>query len=141
MNEQVNTVSFLYCYPDEEQGVKTGQELAGTFNYLGEQTVSTRQACPTPSYATAGLQQALRRESASGPEGRVPEGLTIGDPHRVTEAVRRWEAAGVDRINFMVNTIELVPQEAVLASLRLFAQEVMPQFAEPAAQIATAGGG
>lgn len=140
VNEQVNTVSFLYCHEDDEQGVKTGQQLAGTFNYLAEQTVSTRQAYPTPSYATAGLQQALRQESTSGPEGRVPEGLTIGDPHRVTEAVRRWEAAGVDRINFMVNTIELVPQDHVLASMRLFAKEVMPQFAELAVEAAIAGG-
>ena len=145
VNEQVNTVSFLYCHEDLEQGARTGQQLAGTFNYLAEQTLSTRQAFPTPSYHTPGLLQALRRESSSGPEGRVPEGLTVGDPEHVARAVRRWQEAGVDRINFLLNVVEMVPQEEVLASMRLFAREVMPQFAEPDAETeraaASAAGG
>ena len=37
--------------------------------------------------------------------------------------------AGVDRVNFLLNAPETVPQAQVLASLRLFAREVMPQFA------------
>jgi hypothetical protein len=40
-----------------------------------------------------------------------------------------WEEIGVDGINFIVNTAEVVPHESVLASLRLFATEVMPAFA------------
>ena len=144
VNEQVNTVSFLYCHEDDEKGITTGQQLAGTFNYLSEQTLATRQAFPTPSYLSPGLLYQLRRESTGGPEGRVPEGLTIGDPHRVAQAVARWEEAGVDRINFLLNVAEMVPQEDVLASMRLFAKEVMPQFqrdeaTEPAG--ATAAGG
>ena len=144
VNEQVNTVSFLYCHEDDEKGIATGQRMAGTFNYLSEQTLATRQAYPTPSYLSPGLLYQLRQESTSGPEGRVPEGLTIGDPHRVAQAVRRGEEAGVDRINFLLNVPEMVPQEDVLASMRLFAREVMPQFqgdqaAEPAG--ATAAGG
>jgi hypothetical protein len=31
-------------------------------------------------------------------------------------------------VNFIVNTCEVVPQEDVLASLRLFAAEVLPKF-------------
>ena len=144
VNEQVNTVSFLYCHEDDEKGITTGQQLAGTFNYLSEQTLATRQAYPTPSYLSPGLLYQLRRESTGGPEGRVPEGLTIGDPHRVAEAVRRWEEAGVDRINFLLNVAEMVPQEDVLASMRLFAKEVMPQFQDaktPEPAEATAAGG
>ena len=145
VNEQVNTVSFLYCHEDDEKGVKTGQRMAGTFNYLSEQTLATRQAFPTPSYLSPGLLYQLRQESTSGPEGKVPQGLTIGDPHRVAEAVRSWEAAGVDRINFLLNVHETVPQEDVLASMRLFAKEVMPQFAQtdaaPEPAGATAAGG
>ena len=34
----------------------------------------------------------------------------------------------VDAINFIVNTVETIPQDEVLASLRLFAAEVMPRF-------------
>jgi len=34
----------------------------------------------------------------------------------------------VDRVNFLVNTAETIPQAEVLASLRLFGKEVMPAF-------------
>jgi hypothetical protein len=37
-----------------------------------------------------------------------------------------WEEVGVDRMTFLINTGETIPQEAVLGSLRLFAKEVMP---------------
>jgi hypothetical protein len=34
----------------------------------------------------------------------------------------------VDRVNFLINTAETIPQGEVLASLRLFGREVMPVF-------------
>jgi hypothetical protein len=33
-------------------------------------------------------------------------------------------------VNFLLNAMELIPQADVLASLRLFAKDVMPAFAE-----------
>ncbi len=35
-------------------------------------------------------------------------------------------------INFLLNAMEMIPQEQVLDSLRLFATEVIPQFQTPA---------
>jgi hypothetical protein len=35
---------------------------------------------------------------------------------------------GVDRVNFLLNCMEEIPQEQVLKSLRLFARDVMPHF-------------
>jgi alkanesulfonate monooxygenase SsuD/methylene tetrahydromethanopterin reductase-like flavin-dependent oxidoreductase (luciferase family) len=130
VNEQVNTVNFLFCHEDNETGIKTGQRLAGTFNYLAEQLLAARQAYPTRSYPNLGLLPALRREATSAPEGQIPEGLAIGNPERIVEVIKKWEAVGVDRVNFLLNAIETVPQEQVLDSLRLFAKEVMPTFAE-----------
>ncbi len=128
VNEQVNTVNFLFCHEDQEYAIRTGQRLAGTFNYLAEQLLAARQAYPTRSYPNLGLLPALRREATSAPEGRVPEGLCIGDPDRIVEVIKKWESVGVDRINFLLNAVETIPQEEVLASLRLFAKEVMPKF-------------
>ncbi|WP_322818646.1 LLM class flavin-dependent oxidoreductase [Tepidiforma sp.] len=141
VNEQVNTVNFLFCHEDNEYGAKTGQRLAGTFNYLAEQLLAARQAYPTRSYPNLGLLPALRREATSAPEGQIPEGLCIGNPDRIVEVVRKWESVGVDRINFLLNAIETVPQEEVLASLRLFAKEVMPKFAEKPTKATVAVGG
>jgi alkanesulfonate monooxygenase SsuD/methylene tetrahydromethanopterin reductase-like flavin-dependent oxidoreductase (luciferase family) len=58
----------------------------------------------------------------------VPEGITVGDPDQVAERIARWESIGVDRINFVVNSPGSVAQSDILASMRLFAAEVMPRF-------------
>ena len=47
--------------------------------------------------------------------------------------MKEWESLGVDQVNFLLNAMEMIPQEKVLASLRLFAAEVMPQFRREAA--------
>jgi alkanesulfonate monooxygenase SsuD/methylene tetrahydromethanopterin reductase-like flavin-dependent oxidoreductase (luciferase family) len=141
VNEQVNTVNFLFCHEDDERGVKTGLRLQGSFGYLAGQLLSTREAFPSRSYPSLGLLPALRPE-AEGPDkaGRVPEGLCIGNPERIIDVVRKWEAVGVDRINFLLNAMETVPQQEVLDSLRLFAKEVMPKFAGTREPAAVAGG-
>jgi hypothetical protein len=128
VNEQVNTVNFLFCHEDDEFGVKTGLRVSGTFNYLAEQLLAARQAYPSRSYPNLGLLPALRREATSPAEGTVPEGLCIGEPKRIIEAIKKWESVGVDRINFLLNANETVPQAQVLDSLRTFAREVMPAF-------------
>jgi hypothetical protein len=60
--------------------------------------------------------------------GPVREGTPIGDPEACIKALKWWEEVGVDRMCFLINTGETIPQEKVLASLRLFAEEVMPAF-------------
>jgi hypothetical protein len=39
---------------------------------------------------------------------------------------------GVDGVNFIVNTLDVIPHSEVLDSLRLFAAEVMPKFSPTA---------
>ena len=58
----------------------------------------------------------------------LPEGVGVGDPDHLIRTIKRWEDIGVTGINFLLNAMEMIPQEQVLASLRLFAEEVMPQF-------------
>ena len=60
--------------------------------------------------------------------------MAYGDPERIIRAVKKWESLGVDRVNFILNANEVVPQDQVMASLRLFAKEVMPAFAKEARQ-------
>jgi alkanesulfonate monooxygenase SsuD/methylene tetrahydromethanopterin reductase-like flavin-dependent oxidoreductase (luciferase family) len=143
VNEQVNTVNFLYCHEDGETGVKTGRRLSGSFGYLAGQLLSAREAYPSRSYPSMGLLPQLRQEQTGPDSGpRVPEGLCIGDPERIRGVVKEWESVGVDRINFLLNAMETVPQDEVLASMRLFAKEVMPHFASKTrAEAGVAGGG
>ncbi len=135
-------MNFLYCHEDREAGIKTGQRHAGTFNYLAAQLLSAREAYPTRSYPSLGLLPQLRQEVAGpGESGGVPEGLCIGDPERIAEVVKNWESVGVDRINFLLNTIETIPQAEVLESMRLFASEVMTKFQAASTEVAATGGG
>jgi alkanesulfonate monooxygenase SsuD/methylene tetrahydromethanopterin reductase-like flavin-dependent oxidoreductase (luciferase family) len=131
VNDQVSTVNFLYCHEDDATGRATGRRMADTFNYLASQLISAREAFPSRSYQSLGLLPQLRRQ-ATGPDAteQAGEGLAFGGPQRVIHALKRWEAVGVDRVNFLMNAMEVIPQADVLASLRLFAKEVMPAFAD-----------
>lgn len=129
VNEQVNALNFLYCHEDDAVGVQTGLKMGRYFNYLASQLDMAKEVYATKAYPLAGLLPQLRRQ-ASGPgdEKKVGEGLAFGDPKRITETLKRWESLGVDRVSFILNAAEIVPQEKVLESLRLFAREVMPAF-------------
>ena len=135
VNEQVATTNFLFCHEDEKTGVEMGKKLGNTFNYLATQLISTREVFSSPSYQSLGLLPALRR-AATGPDAneQQTEGMAYGDPARIIRAVKKWESLGVDCINFILNANEVVPQDQVMASLKLFAKEVMPVFAKKPAQ-------
>ena len=139
INESVSTVNFLYCHEDDAVGVKTGMRMTGTFNYLAAQLLAAREAYPTKSYPSLGLLPSLRRDVAGpGDASGAPEGIAIGNPARLVRELKKWEAVGVDRVNFLLNALETIPQEQVLNSLRLFAKEVMPHFEKKAGQGETA---
>jgi alkanesulfonate monooxygenase SsuD/methylene tetrahydromethanopterin reductase-like flavin-dependent oxidoreductase (luciferase family) len=142
INEKVSTVNFLYCHEDDAQGTKTGRRLTGTFNFLAAQLLSAREAYPTKSYPSLGLLPTLRAEAA-GPadDTGAPEGIAIGNPAHIVREMKKWEAIGVDRVNFLLNALETVPQAEVLASLRLFAKEVMPHFHDRTEMQTAAAGG
>jgi hypothetical protein len=142
VNNQVNTVNFLYCHEDSETGTKVGMRMIQHFNYLAAQLDMAKEAVPTKSYPSAGLLPSLRRQASSpGELGKAPEGIAVGNPAHLIQELRKWEACGVDRVSFMLNAAEIIPQEQLLASLRLFAKEVMPAFAEKQPAQAAAGGG
>jgi hypothetical protein len=108
--------------------------LAG-FGSAAAQITEVKQAYPASNYLEPGLLGMFRAEPDSpGVKGkRIPDGLCVGDPAMIIEAVKRWESAGADSIVFLINYMELLTQSEVLESLRLFAREVMPHFNTDAA--------
>ncbi|MGH7855684.1 MAG: LLM class flavin-dependent oxidoreductase, partial [Candidatus Binatia bacterium] len=130
VNDRVATLNFLYCHDDVDRAAEAGLRLVGAFFVHNQHLLWTREAFPTRAYQTLGnlAPQGSQPAGNPGDRRRVPEGLAIGDPKRVVEAIRRWESIGVDGINFLVNTLEVIPQQEVLNSMRLFAREVMPAF-------------
>jgi alkanesulfonate monooxygenase SsuD/methylene tetrahydromethanopterin reductase-like flavin-dependent oxidoreductase (luciferase family) len=130
VNECVTTLNFLYCHQDRVQAAATGLRMLGLFAVANAHLLWTREAYPTRAYQSLGnLAPRAGGDAGSPRDARaVPEGIAIGDPDEIAAVIRHWEAIGVDGINFLVNAMETVPQEEVLASMRLFAREVMPRF-------------
>jgi alkanesulfonate monooxygenase SsuD/methylene tetrahydromethanopterin reductase-like flavin-dependent oxidoreductase (luciferase family) len=129
VNDRVATLNFLYCHEDAEVAAERGLRFLGTFGLLNAHLLFTREVYPTSAYASlANLAPAPARADGPGDRLAVPEGMCLGDPQQIVAAVKRWESIGVDQINFLLNAAEVLPQQEVLDSLRLFAREVMPAF-------------
>ena len=124
--------SMLFLPPSECLRLlpaRGGIRVASMFSYMASQLLSAKEVLPTNSYPSAGLLPALRRESGGpGDAAKSFKGVTMGTPDDVAGAIRQWEAIGYDGINFIAQFMEVVPQQYVLDSMRLFAEEVMPQF-------------
>lgn len=144
VNEQVQTVNFMYCHEDMQQAATTGRRLIDYFNYATSTGVPIREVYPSPLYQIGGFLPTLRQEALGpGDASGLPPGLAIGDPGRIIEVIKKWESVGVDGINFVVQALEALPHELVLESMRTFARTVMPAFrseAELAEPVLTAGG-
>jgi alkanesulfonate monooxygenase SsuD/methylene tetrahydromethanopterin reductase-like flavin-dependent oxidoreductase (luciferase family) len=130
VNDRVAILNFLYCHEDADAAAADGLRFLGTFGILNSHLLFTREVYPSSAYQSlANLAPAPSRSGGPGDRPGVPDGILIGDPRGIVEAVKRWESIGVDQINLLLNASEVLSQEQVLASLRLFAREVMPAFA------------
>ena len=141
VNDRVHTMNYLYCHEDYREAARVGLPMVADFSMLNAHLYWTREAYPTPAYQALGnigaaLKQAAGSDDPSAAKG-LPEGLGIGDPDHLIRVIKRWESIGVDGINFVVNTSERIPHEAVLDSLRLFAREVLPAFRSPTELLAS----
>ena len=73
------------------------------------------------------LPEELAKAKGSRNAAGSPLNSIIGDPASARETVARFRAAGVDEL-ILVMQMGTVPHEAVLQSLRTFAEKVMPLF-------------
>ena len=129
MTNKFYPVNYMFCHEDHEYAIRIGEMMSDHVQYGTAQSVGTRevyisQAYPDYSASLVGFNPA----SPSPTRAFIPEGLTVGDPEHIIEALRLWEATGADGVNFIINSHNVVPQQEVLDSLRLFAREVMPHF-------------
>ena len=133
VNDQVATLNFMYCDEDLKRAGSRGMQMLGYFGLLNSHLLWTREAYPTRAYQSLGnLTPSAGGDSGDPGSGvRIPEGVCIGDPKRIIEVTKRWESLGVDNMNFLLNAAEILKQDEVLESMRLFAREVIPAFPRP----------
>jgi alkanesulfonate monooxygenase SsuD/methylene tetrahydromethanopterin reductase-like flavin-dependent oxidoreductase (luciferase family) len=130
VNDQVNGVSFMYCGEDDAEAKMVGGMAAMQFGVRAAHLVGIGGIYPSPAYHSHASAAPLRNRPGDV-VGPVREGTPIGDPDACIRALKWWEEVGVDRMVFLINTGETIPNEKVLASLRLFASEVIPAMSRP----------
>ena len=107
--------------------------LVGTFGLANSHLMWTREAYPTRAYQSLGNLAPKTDRSASGSPGDaygIPEGICVGDPDIIVAALKRWESIGLTGINFLLNCVEVVPQQQVLdvdAALRARGDAALPR--------------
>jgi alkanesulfonate monooxygenase SsuD/methylene tetrahydromethanopterin reductase-like flavin-dependent oxidoreductase (luciferase family) len=125
VNEQVNGVAFMHCGEDDGEAKLVGGMAAAQFGVRAAHLVGIGGIYPSPAYHSHASAAPLRTRPGDV-VGPVREGTPIGDPEFCIKQLKWWEEVGVERMVFLFNTGETMRQEKVLASLRLFAREVMP---------------
>ncbi|MGR8947808.1 MAG: LLM class flavin-dependent oxidoreductase [Gammaproteobacteria bacterium] len=141
VNDQIAVANWMYCHPDDDFAKEKGNELIATFGYMAGQTIEVSEAYPANNYSALGLLGSLRPDPNAPDDGKKPpaSGLCFGDPKTLVNTIQRWSDAGADQLIFMIQAREHLPQEDVMASLKLFGEEVLPHFSEQTTKVASGG--
>jgi alkanesulfonate monooxygenase SsuD/methylene tetrahydromethanopterin reductase-like flavin-dependent oxidoreductase (luciferase family) len=103
------------------RGARYHQEGLATYFFSPHRIVGSPEISSAPLGA-AELDKAMASRHAGGPLNSV-----IGDPAMARASVARFQTCGVDEL-ILVMQMGTVPHEAVLRSLRVFAEKVIPSF-------------
>ncbi len=147
VNPRIACVTPMMCHHDAETALRMGLEGANFFGYslahyyiFGEHVPAQThvwdefQAKRDEMGYSAEVAVALEREvlGAKIAAGQI-EGLrgAIGTPDQIRQFLRRYEAAGIDQVIFVMQSGRNRHAD-IMSSLELFAAEVMPEFADRA---------
>jgi alkanesulfonate monooxygenase SsuD/methylene tetrahydromethanopterin reductase-like flavin-dependent oxidoreductase (luciferase family) len=146
VNPQVACVSPMMLHHDEDEAIRRGTEGANFFGYslghyyvFGEHRPGRTNVWAEYEERRAGqgfdpeaVARAVKEERLGA---RVAAGDTrglrgcVGTPDQVREYLRRYEAAGVDQVIFVLQAGRN-RHEDIMESIELFGREVLPEFAE-----------
>jgi alkanesulfonate monooxygenase SsuD/methylene tetrahydromethanopterin reductase-like flavin-dependent oxidoreductase (luciferase family) len=129
VNEQVNGVGWMYCAETDEEARRDGAPAAAHFMNSAAHLAGIGALYPSPAYGSQASAVQLRNRPGDV-TGPVRQGTPIGSPDTIIAALKSWEEIGIDRMVFMIHYDDVIPQEKILKSLRLFAEQVMPAFKE-----------
>lgn len=96
-----------------------------------------RAFTPVSGVEGASSMQTVLRVAATDHDAFIREALIIGDPETVAEEIRKYEAAGVRHLSLVFNW-GFMDAATTDRSLRLFIDDVLPQFSESHAATANA---
>lgn len=133
VNANIAMVSAFSLHRDRAEAVRRGQEGFEFFGFALAALV-TRDAVPDRSRLWEAFQrERAERDVASAVHGVSRHAPGIGTPDDLRAHIRAFEAAGVDQTIFLQQAGNNRHEE-ICASLELFAAEVLPEFADAAAE-------
>ncbi len=121
VNPNIAMVTGFMCHEDSDTAVARGLQGFQFFGYALSHYYATGTHTP-------GGFDIWQDFLANGPKELGPTGC-IGSPEQVRDTLRVYEEAGVDQVVF-IQQGGRNRHEHICESLRLFAREVMPEFAE-----------
>jgi alkanesulfonate monooxygenase SsuD/methylene tetrahydromethanopterin reductase-like flavin-dependent oxidoreductase (luciferase family) len=145
VNPQVACVTPMMCARDEEDALARGLEGANFFGYslahyyvFGEHVPAHTDVWQeflrrrgsmgySPEAALAARHETLGAKAAAG--DRTGLRGAVGTPEQLREFLRRYEAAGVDQLIFVMQAGHN-RHEHIMESIELFGSEVLPEFIE-----------
>ncbi|MGD0595681.1 MAG: LLM class flavin-dependent oxidoreductase [Acidimicrobiales bacterium] len=145
VNPQVACVSPMMCAPDEDDAIARGLEGANFFGYslahfyvFGDHVPASTNVWEefrerrekmgySPAAALASRMGTLGAKVGSGDSTGL-RGAT-GTPAQLREFLRRYEAAGVDQLIFVMQAGKN-RHEHIMESIELFGTQVLPEFVE-----------
>ena len=126
VNPAVATMEPFYCHESAEVAHDAGRAAHGFFTYVARHYYAFGRH--RPGYTN--LSENFRKvEEMVGGDIPVRGGHSIGTPEAVAERLHVLEDAGVDQ-TILLHQVGSLGNEQVSDSLRLFAAEVLPGFAE-----------
>ena len=155
VNHNIACVTPMMCAPTEDEAIAMGLEGGNFFGYslahyyvfgdhvpgetnVWDEFIAKRdQMGYSPEAAIAAQKEVLGAQVAAGDTSGLRG--AVGTPAQIREFLRRYEEAGVDQVIFVMQAGRN-RHEDIMASLDLFAAEVLPEFKErdPAASAAKA---
>jgi len=145
VNHNLACVTPMMCDRDEDKAIAMGLEGGNFFGYslahyyvfgdhvpgktnVWDEFIERRdQMGYSPEAALAAEKEVLGAKVASGDTSGLRG--AVGTPDQLREFLRRYEEAGVDQLIFVMQAGKN-RHEDIMASLELFADEVLPEFAE-----------
>jgi hypothetical protein len=145
VNPQVACVSPMMCARDESDAIARGLEGANFFGYslahfyvFGEHVPGRTDVWEqfqerrghmgySPEAAIAERAQTLGAKAAAGDATGLRG--AVGTPEQIRDFLRRYEAAGVDQLIFVMQAGKN-RHEHIMESIEIFGREILPEFVE-----------
>ena len=144
INPAVTALGSLMCCPTDEEAVRKGLTGAQMFGFLigrGQRNYGhdhfhrefkalsgeNRQSVYAQRQGLVGIGEEPEDESARSLYRASQRGGFMGSPEYIRNSLREYEDAHIDMVLFIAQSGDR-PHEDIMASMELFAKEVMPEF-------------